>query len=97
MRSQITTPHIHDGIKLFAWEFGGLWPLEFKGYADEKHTLGYRNKTHGPVPLSSEIEVRYSDDVEWKDVEKAACWLEKKGYRVLVIKGMPQSEEIGHG
>ena len=88
---------IPTGIRLFCWEHGALWPLSFKGYNGEGETLGYANRSHGPLPKSSEVEVRWVDPAEYRHADRLASELEKKGWRVLVVKGMPSETEVGSG
>lgn len=86
---------IPNGIALYAFEFGALYPLQVKSVAGWGGTLGYADRTHGPVPLSSEVEVRYGDKENWDTANDYAKSLEHQGYKVLVIKGMPALSEVG--
>lgn len=87
---------VPTGIALYAWEHGALWPLEVKRHQGQGGTLGYKDKTHGLIPKSTEIEVRY--ERSWPDADGVAKKLEQAGYGlVLVIKGMPQESEVGRG
>ena len=88
---------IPDGLSLFAFEHGALWPLSFKGHNGEGSTLGYLNKTWGPIPKSSEIEIRWQEPAEYRHADRFASELEKEGWKVLVIKGLPQATEVGRG
>ncbi len=87
---------IPEHIRAYAWEHGALWPLTVKQCQGEGSTLGYLDATHGPVPKSADIEVRYEFLDQYKHADRFACELEKEGYqRVLVIRGWPREGEVG--
>ena len=86
-----------DGVKLFVFEHGALWPLAVKSHLGEGGTLGYENRTHGPLPKYSEVELRWDEPAEYRHADRYAAEMEKRGWRVLVIKGLPADSEVGRG